>query len=149
MAKAKIVLLDNGPVTFNGRGYSLKRGETRTVTNASDILYFQAQHGIGVEILEALPKATKVAASVSKAGAVSAPEPEPEDDEPVTGAVTAEDLTKLTKGALLQYNIEEKIGAKVDGNMSKSAIIAAILDAKNGESESEDEDEGDGETEED
>jgi len=150
MAKAKVSLMDTGPVSFEGKGYKLDRGQVLTIINEADILYFQSQAGISVELIsDEKPKAPS--GPKAKASLKAAPKADesdeaegddeedtgdPEDDGPADGAITAAELNKMTKAALLQYNEEEKVGAKVDASMSKNDIIAALLEAMGGDDES-------------
>lgn len=92
MAKAKVTLNDNGPLTWHGNGYSFERGQSAVITKDSDIAFFLAEPGFTVDITEgARPKAVveddeeapaskpKKAAKPAKA-AKSVPPPAEDDD---------------------------------------------------------------------
>lgn len=133
MVRAKVQLDSRGPVTFHGRGRKLARGESIIVTNQADIRYFQTQGGFSVTILEGtMPKA---------------PPPEPEADEddededlepdedldpegPAEPTYTRGDLNKQTKSQLVGLGAELSVELTMD--MSKSAMVNAILEAQGG-----------------
>lgn len=135
--------MDNGPVTFEGRNYKLKRGEIRTITNEADILYFQSQTGISVEMEEGVaPKVVKSSAKaslapVAKGGkkapkSVPPPPVEPEADDPVDGKYTAEQLGEFKIDALSE--LLDGLGYEVPEASSKESLIALIIAAQDDES---------------
>lgn len=137
MVKARIQLSQRGPISFTGRGRTIKRGDSFITTNAADIRYFQQVGGFSVSVLEG--KMPKSAPSIDEddddEGATSEEVKDtPAADEPVTAAYTHADLSKMSKASLVELASGE--GVKVDSSMSKSAMITAIL-------ESQGEDEGD------
>lgn len=171
MAKAKVTLTDQGPITYSGHGRNLARGQSFVTTNESEILTFQAEHGFNVEMLEG--KAPRAAATLEpdetdrdfdhgdgpkpakkpKKAAKPAPEEEPDEDEepeepaeptPADGKLTEDELKKHTKASLRE--LAEERGVEVDANANKDALVAALLKAQEGEGgdddEADDEDEG-------
>ncbi len=61
MAKAKVTLNDNGPLTWHGNGYSFERGQSALITKDSDIAFFLAEPGFTVDFQEgSRPKAAVV-----------------------------------------------------------------------------------------
>ncbi len=73
MAKAKIILNDQGPLTYHGNGYSLARGQHFITVKDEDIIHFSNRQGFTVEMLEG----TKLG------GASPIPMEEDEDEAPV------------------------------------------------------------------
>lgn len=105
MAKAKVTLNDNGPLTWHGNGvYSFERGQSAIITKDSDIAFFLAEPGFTVDFLEgSRPKTTvdeddepapaskpKKAAKPAKA-AKSVPPPADEDADDSDDEAAAED----------------------------------------------------------
>lgn len=96
MAKAKVTLNDNGPLSWHGNGYSFERGQSALITKDSDIAFFLAEPGFTVDMQEgSRPKAAvveddedeapvakpKKAAKPAKAGKSAPPPPADEDDD--------------------------------------------------------------------
>jgi hypothetical protein len=171
MAKAKITLLDNGPLTYNGHGRVLARGQSFVTTNESEILTFQAEHGFSVEMLEGTkPRAAAALtpdesdedfdhgdaggpkAAKAKKGKPSKPAPAPEADEEADDDEEPEEPTpadgKLTEAELTKQTkaslreLAEERGVKVDTNANKDALVAALLAAQDADG---DDDEADDE----
>jgi hypothetical protein len=139
MAKARITLLDNGPITFEGNGHRIARGESKVITTESDILYFQQQVGFNVEFEEGPPmRAAKVAkaeiapAAKGPAKKKAAPPPPPPVEEPVDGLLTAEQLDELTPEALGE--LLDGLGYEVPEDAAKSELVKLILAAQADES---------------
>lgn len=138
MAKARVTLLESGPITFEGRLHKFNRGESKVLTTESDILYFQQQPGFNVEFEEGAPmKAAKVLsarAEIAPAGKSSAkkkkePAPAlPPEDEPVDGELKAEQLDELTPAALGE--LLDGMGYEVPDGASKSELVKLILAAQ-------------------
>lgn len=155
MAKAKITLNDQGPLTYAGNGYNLSRGQSVVTTNDETILYFHNRHGFTVDLLDGsvlpgsaasapeddeapAPKKTAKTAKPKK----SAPPPPADDDdeegdedeeeeeveEEATDELTEDELSKQTKASLAQ--LAEEKGLKVEANMTKPQLVALILSAK-------------------
>lgn len=150
MAKAKITLNDQGPLTYAGNGYNLARGQSVVTTNDETILYFYNRTGFTVDLLDGTvlpipeaasdegddeviaPKKTKTA-KPKKASAPPPPsddedEEDEEEDEEVTGDLSEDELAKQTKASLAQ--LAEEKGLKVEANMTKAALIALITSSK-------------------
>lgn len=130
MASARVTLKDEGPSTFTGGGYKFEKGQSRLITNESDIRYFMGQSDFSVTMLEG--SAPKRAPE---------PEPEPEAEEPVDGAPNRAELMKLTKAGLLQYAADD-YSLKLDMSMSKAAMVDAILAASETPEDGAESDEG-------
>lgn len=142
MAKARVTLLDSGPVSYEVGPHKFAKGESRIITNPSDILYFQRQRDFGVEMLEGEPSAaTKLDRPKAELKAVSsskkskkAPVEEPVVEETTDGKPTAEQLDELTLKALLQLFDEMGYEAPEEGT-SKEDLIKMILAAQEAEEE--------------
>src|SRR6478752_119366 len=154
MAKAKITLNDQGPLTYSGNGYNLARGQSVVTTNDETILYFYNRSGFTVDLLDGSVLPGSVAAAdededeapapkkpkASKPKKSSAPPPsddedgddedeeDDEEDEEVTGELDEDELSKQTKASLSQ--LAEEKGLKVEANMTKAQLVALITSAK-------------------
>lgn len=149
MAKAKITLNDQGPLTYHGNGYSLARGQSFITVKDEDIIHFSNRSGFSVEMLEGtklggaapipvdededeVPVIRKPKVAKPKK---SAPPPpfdedeeeteEDEEEEEATGDLDEEELSKQTKASLSQ--LAEEKGLKVEANSTKAQLIALIL----------------------
>ena len=150
---ARIMLRPDGPLSFSGKGRTLKRGESFVTQDAADILYFRSQGSFSVDMLEgtikqakaivARPEGREVADEASNPpGERSAAKAPPVKVVPASPSYTSEELSKLTKSALVQIIQQE--GWKIDTNQSKMALIAAIMaESKVEETEDEETEESD------
>lgn len=147
MAKAKVTLNDQGPLTYTGNGYTLSRGQSFTTVKDEDILFFSNRPGFTVDLLEGRMPGSAAAVEedeapkakpTAKAKKKSAPPPPEEDDEEekeddeaeeeeddeVTGELDADELGKQTKASLAQ--LAEERGLKFDANATKAQLIALL-----------------------
>lgn len=154
MAKARITLNDQGPLSYHGNGYDLERGQSFITTKAEDILFFSNRAGWTVEVMEgSSPKAAPVgddedAPKPKTAKPKKAPPPpveddaddeesvgdtdeedgeeeaDDEDDEEVTGELDATELKKQTRASLA--TLAEERGLKVDSSMNKTQLIELL-----------------------
>jgi hypothetical protein len=141
MARARVTLLENGPVSFEGQGKKLKRGESLILTLESEILYFQRQQGFSVEFLEGTPsravKASEASAEFTPASpkpkgkkkTESEPPPPPEPEEPADGKYTESNLEGLKLSALNEI-LDEMGYEAAPANTSKDEVVAMILKAQ-------------------
>jgi hypothetical protein len=153
MAKAKVTLNDQGPLTYAGNGYNLARGQSFVTVKDEDILFFYNRTGFTVDLLDGsvlpgsasadvedeapAPKKSKTA-KPKKAAAAPVEEETEEDDEEeddeeeveeeASDELTEDELAKQTKASLAQ--LAEEKGLKVEANATKSQLIALILSAK-------------------
>lgn len=126
MAKARITLNDSGPLTFHGRGYDLQRGQAFITSNNEDIVYFGAEQGFTVDMLEGdKPKSVAVVESDDEDDDDAPVNDGAEDDGPADGELSKDELMKLNKGPLLE--LADEHGVKADATMNKKDIVAAIL----------------------
>lgn len=135
MAKARVKLVEGGPLSFEGRGYSLAAGKSAIITNPSDIRYFRDQHGFEVTMLDSEPAPAPAAAAGPKPGPLGpGPSAPPAEDESRSASDETpsqeEELMNLTKAQLLV--VASEVGAGASGEMNKAAIVKAILEARNG-----------------
>lgn len=139
MAKARIALMDTGPVSFDGGGHKFVRNEAKILTEANDILYFERQPHFSIEYIEGTPpRVAKEAArgpraelAPVKAGAKKKKAPPPPPDDPVDGRLTAETLSELTEKAIAE--LIDTMGYEVPDEASKDELIKLALDAQDAE----------------
>jgi hypothetical protein len=119
MAKARIELRKSE--TYTARGRTFKRGQPAVIDNDSDIAYFQAQPEFTVTFLRPVepPKPPKAAPP---------PAAEPEDDD--ESPLTEQELSGMSKSALVKLAAERFALDLSDGEPKKSAMIEAILKAQ-------------------
>jgi hypothetical protein len=125
MATARITLNDSGPLTYEGNGYKLERGQAIITSKDDDIVHFGAQPGFTIDMLKGEKPKAVVAKREDEDEGSSASGPEEETDGPVDGELTEVELMKLNKGPLLE--LADERGAKADNSMNKKDIVAAIL----------------------
>ena len=140
--KARVKLMEQGPLTFTGNGRTITRGQEFFVTKPQDIVYYQRQSGFAVEVIEgsgaASARGTRRARSSSpddeetvshraKAKATIQETDPGEPVEPASGELTEEELMKQTKGSLLELVETEGLKVDVNSTMSKQEIATAIL----------------------
>lgn len=143
MAKARVSLLDTGPVSFYGGGHTLRRGENLTLTEPADILYFQRQSGVALEMLEGEPpKAAKAISARAEIAPVpkgkakgkppksEPPPPPPEKEDPVDGKFSADQLAELTADAIC--DLIDALGfERPDSDTTpKAELVKMALDAQ-------------------